>query len=175
MLKRLLKGLRRLAVPAPAAPAPESAAAIDFEIGLGHWSEAGLDAWRRRWPHFSPAELASKGDGSLRISSRTLDMLEELRAFAGRPLPVSSCYRDPAHNARVGGAPLSRHKVSDAVDIDTRAFDAPARRELARAARRIGFNGVGVYLTFLHFDARPDGPASWFGSARARAAWLKEA
>lgn len=167
MLGRLLRTLAgSRARPRPAAAAPPAL------IELAHHSDADRRAWKRLWPHFSPKELASKGDGSLRVSSRFLDMLEALRLAAGRPLHVNSCYRDPAHNARIGGAPLSRHKVTDAVDVKTRGWKQAERRALARLARACGFSGIGVYETFLHFDARPSGPASWFGSERARRAWL---
>ena len=174
-LGKILRRLGRLAAGQPKAPVPAGAHPAPIYIGLAHWSEADRAVWERRWPHFSARELASKGDGSLRVHSGFIDMLEGLRALAGRPLHVTSCYRDPAHNARVGGAPLSRHKVSDAVDIRTRGWSLAERKALARAARAIGFQGVGVYLGFLHFDARPQGPASWFGSSAARRAWLGEA
>ena len=60
--------------------------------------------------------------------------------------------RDPVHNARVGGAPLSRHKLGDAFDVALAGHDREALRAAARAA---GFRGFGHYRTFLHVDLGP--------------------
>ena len=140
-------------------------------VRLEHWREADLRRWRQRWPHFSPRELASHGDGSLVASCRLLDLLEALRAeMGGRPLRVTSCYRDPLHNARIGGAPRSRHKIADAADISIGGCD---RHALAAAAVRLGATGIGYYVNFLHVDLRPARPARWYGGSKARQAWAR--
>lgn len=129
-----------------------------------HWSDAPAEAWR--WPHFAPREIASKGDGSLLADPDALDRLEALRQAVGEPIRLLSAYRDPIHNALVGGAPRSLHKLG-------RAFDIPApprlRGLLLAAARQAGFAGLGFYQTFLHVDT---GPArSWFGGGLSKEAW----
>ena len=148
--------------------APRGTSAAPRTVRLAHWREADLKPWRERWPHFPPRELASRGDGSLTVSCRLLDLLEALRAEMGdRPLQVNSCYRDRLHNARIGGAPLSRHKVSDAADIRIGGHD---RHALAAAAERLGATGIGYYRSFVHIDLRP-GRARWYGGMAARKAW----
>jgi uncharacterized protein YcbK (DUF882 family) len=78
-----------------------------------------------------------------------LDTLTAAREIVGRPFRILSAYRDPIHNAKVGGAPLSRHKYGDAFDIALTGHD---RDELLEACKTAGFRGFGFYNTFLHVD-----------------------
>ncbi|MCH2394426.1 D-Ala-D-Ala carboxypeptidase family metallohydrolase [Oceanibaculum sp.] len=123
-----------------------------------HWSLVPNALWR--WPDFTPREIASRGDGSLLIAPTALDRLQALRNALRRPVIVTSAYRDPVHNARVGGAPLSRHKAGDAFDLALRGQN---RAEMLDAARAAGFTGFGFYSTFLHVDC---GPAREWGDKR---------
>ncbi len=132
-------------------------------IRLAHFTEPA-PLWR--WPNFKPAELASRGDGSLVLIEEALDALQALRDLLGRPLVVNSAYRDPIYNARIGGAPLSRHKMGDAFDLALSGHD---RHTLRQAAAEIGFTGFGHYQTFLHVDLgrRRD----WWGGERSKQLW----
>jgi len=62
--------------------------------------------------HFTAAELGVL-DCDARIVEAARDLcvriLEPIRAHFGAPVRVHSGYRDPKHNARVGGKPLSWH------------------------------------------------------------------
>lgn len=102
-----------------------------------------------RWRFFKPAELASKGNGAVLIVPEALDTLSAAREALDQSFRILSAYRDPLHNARVGGAPMSRHKFGDAFDIALAGHDREALREACRAA---GFRGFGHYATFLHVD-----------------------
>ncbi len=117
-----------------------------------HWRDVPLETWR--WPSFSPAEIACRGTGSIRIHEQALDRLQALRNRLGKPLIVRSAYRSPEHNRRVGGAPASKHMLGTAFDIamanhDPVAFEAAARAE--------GFLGFGTYPRsgFMHIDLGP--------------------
>ena len=134
-------------------------------LAAAHFSELAAADWPFRF--FAPVELASRGDGSLRVVLPAGAALDELRLRLRRPLRVLSAYRDPLHNARVGGAPRSRHKHGDAFDL---ALSGLNHHELAEAAAELGFTGFGRYAHFLHLDARPR-PASWYGGARSRDRW----
>ena len=116
---------------------------------FSHWNELPRNVWR--WKHFKPEEIASKGDGSILVDEQALDRLEKLRVAIGRPLVILSAYRDPLHNARVGGAPLSQHKFGRAFDIKL-TMDQDM---LVRLAKEVGFNGIGKYKTFVHVDCGP--------------------
>ncbi len=116
-----------------------------------HFSEVPARAWR--WPDFAPREIASRGDGSLLLVAEALDALQAARSALGRPLRIASAYRDPVHNALVGGAPRSKHKEGHAFDVALAGHD---RARLADALRAAGFRGFGLrYGTFIHVDMGP--------------------
>ena len=83
------------------------------------------------------------------MESRLLDCLDVLRSRFNRPLRVLSAFRSPYHNAKVGGAPMSRHLIGDAVDLSIVNED---KLLLKRLAKDLGFTGFGYYRTFLHID-----------------------
>jgi uncharacterized protein YcbK (DUF882 family) len=119
-------------------------------VKFAHWSEVPDEIWT--WANFTAKEIASKGDGSVVIVPDALDALSLARETDGEPFRILSAYRDPIHNAKVGGAPLSRHKFGDAFDIALSGHDRDALREACRLA---GFRGFGLYKTFLHVDLGP--------------------
>lgn len=114
-----------------------------------HWKQVPRtqNAWP--WGFFSPRELACRGTGRLIIVPEFVANLDLLRERYGDSLHVLSGYRTPYHNARVGGAPLSRHLRADAGDISIVDRD---RHRLKDLAKEIGFTGFGHYRTFLHMD-----------------------
>ncbi|MFT6772658.1 MAG: zinc D-Ala-D-Ala carboxypeptidase [Paracoccaceae bacterium] len=67
-------------------------------IKADDWRDVPAASWR--WPSFSPAELASKGDGSILMSCNALDRLQRVRDELGVPMLITSAYRDPEHNRR---------------------------------------------------------------------------
>ncbi|WP_444431211.1 D-Ala-D-Ala carboxypeptidase family metallohydrolase (plasmid) [Rhodobacter capsulatus] len=93
------------------------------------WRDFPLHLWR--WPNFSPAELACNGTGALRIDPESLDKLQALRDRMGAPLVISSAYRSPLHDRRVGGAPASsacrRRRSTFALAAMTRTNWKPPR------------------------------------------------
>lgn len=124
---------------------------------FAHWRDVPASLWR--WPNFSPAEIACRGTGALRIHEEALDRLQALRYRLGKPLIVRSAYRSPAHNRAVGGATRSKHLDGAAFDIAMANHD-PAAFEAA--AREAGFAGFGFYPRsgFMHIDL---GPARTWG------------
>ncbi|WPY95612.1 D-Ala-D-Ala carboxypeptidase family metallohydrolase [Limimaricola variabilis] len=123
-----------------------------------HWSRVSAASWP--WENFRPAEMASKGDGSLVLDIDAMDRLQALRTHLGRPMLITSAYRDPAHNRRVGGAKSSYHMKGQAFDV---RMDNHNPAEFEAAARAIGFTGFGYYPDsgFMHIDT---GPARSWGT-----------
>jgi zinc D-Ala-D-Ala carboxypeptidase len=126
-------------------------------IRAPHWSKVPAGEWR--WPNFAPAEMASKGDGSIVLSCDAMDALQRVRDRLGVPLIITSAYRDPAHNAKVGGAKRSKHMEGIAFDV---RVDNVAPDALIAAARVEGFRAFGTYPRqgFVHLDTRPNA-AAW--------------
>jgi len=117
------------------------------------------------WRNFTPSEMACRcGCGEIFYGPKFYDVLQALRDEVG-PLTITSGHRCRRHNALVGGAPMSQH-LKLAVDVRLHGHD---RIELARAARRHGFTGLGYYQTFLHLDQGRD--RFWYSGNRARRLW----
>lgn len=116
------------------------------------WRDVPKDKWR--WPNFSPREIACKGTGRLLLDETAMDKLQELRTLLNRPMIVTSAYRSPEHNRKVGGAKNSYHMQGVAFDINM-ANHSPAEFEIA--ARKVGFRGFGYYPAsgFMHIDLGP--------------------
>jgi zinc D-Ala-D-Ala carboxypeptidase len=165
----------------------------DFKRGFnlyGRSSEDGIEPFQRidgrlgpvtlkriRWSadhngrcsrHFNYREFRSKGNGWIKVHRELLKGLEEYRDAAG-PTAIVSGYRDPAHNAAVGGASSSQHKYATAVDLNPKLTQS-------RVAGMRRFSGIGVQRAsglVRHVDVRhagannttggtPSSPTIWF-------------
>ena len=117
-----------------------------------HFRDVPDTLWR--WPNFSPAEIACRGTGQIKLHPAALDRLQALRDRLGKPLIVRSAYRSPEHNRAVGGAKASKHMDGTAFDIAMSNHD-PVK--FAEAARAVGFLGFGTYPRsgFIHIDLGP--------------------
>ena len=75
--------------------------------------------------------------------------LQQLRYDLGSSITITSAYRCPAHNAAVGGAKFSQHKLGTATDIQVSGMGP---NEVQDACER--FDGLGRYDSFTHIDSR---------------------
>ena len=113
-----------------------------------HYSQVPKNLWP--WENFSPKEIACRHCGEIVLDEAFMDNLQETRRIVDRPMRVNCAYRCPTHNAFVGGAPLSRHKFGDAVDISIRKIPKELLHSSLVAS---GFQGFGLrYNTFIHAD-----------------------
>ena len=67
-------------------------------------------------------------------------------------LVMTSGYRDPERNARIGGAPNSWHTKGGAADFSIKGMTPEEQLAVARTAREIGIGGIGFEGDHLHFD-----------------------
>lgn len=121
-------------------------------LSFPNWRDVPDEVWR--WRSFSPAEIACRGTGAIKINTEAMDMLQALRDRLGKPLIVRSAYRSPEHNRAVGGAAASKHMQGTAFDIAMSNHDPVA---FESAAREVGFLGFGYYPRsgFMHVDLGP--------------------
>lgn len=113
-----------------------------------HWQDVSRAAWPCEF--FSPKEIACKGTGEVLVNMAALQALDEFRKALGVPFSPNSAYRSAYHNARVGGAPLSQHRLGTAFDIP---LVAGTKEQIHNIARSVGFRGFGMnYKTFVHID-----------------------
>lgn len=117
-----------------------------------HFRDVPQSHWR--WPNFSPAEIACRGTGQIKLHPEALDKLQTLRDRLGKPLIIRSAYRSLEHNRAVGGAKASKHMDGTAFDIAMSNHDPVA---FEAAAREVGFLGFGFYPRsgFIHVDLGP--------------------
>lgn len=111
---------------------------------VGAYNRAGLD------PSLSPA----------------MDAIAANPDFAG--VGVNSGYRDPARNARAGGARRSQHMQGKALDLDISGLSPAQRTSLLDTAIEQGrAKGIGLYSSgnTMHIDTRAN-PAVWSDSYR---------
>lgn len=119
--------------------------------------------------YFKYAEFKSKGDGWIKCNRELYRRLDQLRHHYG-PIRVTSGYRDPIHNRKVGGKQNSIHLYGGACDPDfVRATPSLA------AVKRLGlFSGIGYSPNgaVRHVDVRgimapnttggtPANPTTW--------------
>jgi uncharacterized protein YcbK (DUF882 family) len=124
---------------------------------------------RRFSKYFSVEELACR-DGNpvpecyYENAKAICARADKLREKVGHPLVVTSGYRTPAYNKKVGGAAKSQHVTASALDL--KCHEVPAK-ELARiweelvAAGEVPDGGLGVYRSWIHIDIGK--PRRWKG------------
>ncbi len=90
-----------------------------------------------------------------------VSMLHDAEKHFGKRIVVTSGYRDPVHNARVGGAKHSQHLHCNAADIQ---MVGVSKWDLARYFRsRPDMGGVGTYCSTnsIHVDIGPRRDWNW--------------
>lgn len=119
--------------------------------------------------HFVSTEFDCHGSGCCSqtvVNEKLIEYLEKIRSHFNAPITITSPYRCPTHNRRVGGAVGSRHEKGDACDIVVKGV---APRLVAQYAESIGILGIGLYETskdgyFVHIDTR-DYKSFWYGQS----------
>lgn len=122
--------------------------------------------------NFNSSEFDCHGSGCCSetiINPKLVEYVQKIRDHFGKSITVTSGYRCPVHNKRIGGATGSRHSKGDAADIVVSGV-APA--EVAKYAESIGIKGIGLYETnadghFTHVDTR-DVKSFWYGQNEAK-------
>ena len=116
--------------------------------------------------HFSWAEMTKGGTRipvNATVTQRIVKLckyMDEVRTFLGsKPMRVTSGYRDPVSNRRVGGARDSRHMYGDAVDFWVEGIEVVDVFYKLKGYHPKG--GLAVGSGFVHLDLRPGSPARW--------------
>ena len=112
--------------------------------------------------HFTREEFACKcGCGFSAVDAELLSVLLGVREHYDAPVTITSGCRCEEHNARVGGAKASKHRIGIAADIQV----AGAQPEDVTAHLNRVYPdkyGIGQYAKWVHIDVR-DRAARWIG------------
>lgn len=112
-------------------------------------------------PHFTVNEFASKdGAEPVFISGDLVAILEKIREKFG-PVTISSGYRSPTHNNKIGGAAQSQHLYGCAADIQVKNATPDQVAEYVETLLP-NKGGIGRYKNFTHIDVR-DKKSRWKG------------
>lgn len=125
------------------------------------WSKAKNGAVKLS-ANFKVDEFACKdGSDTVFISQGLVTVLQKIREHFGKPVIITSAYRNDAYNKKVGGADYSQHKYGTAADIYISGV-SPAM--IADFVETIMPNtgGIGIYSSFVHVDVRTT-CARWCG------------
>ena len=120
------------------------------------------DGAKKLSANFLVKEFACKSGADTVLTAPKLVMvLQSIRSHFGKPVVITSGYRTPEYNEKVGGVTNSQHTYGTAADITVTGV-SPA--QVAAYARAImpDWGGVGIYESFTHVDVR-DTLADWKG------------
>lgn len=118
-----------------------------------------VDGDKKITKHFKLKEFACKNSEAIIISEKLCYILEDIRAHFEKPVTITSGYRTPEHNAKIGGAVKSQHMLGLAADIK---IPGVKPSDIASYARTLmpTYGGIGIYSTFTHIDVR-DKISNW--------------
>ena len=106
-----------------------------------------------------------------RISDNLRTIMENVAKEYGQTLTITSAYRSPAYNAKVGGVSKSQHSLGTAVDVRMSNTSVADRQRFMEIAVKHGVQGIGAYFpsssggVFIHCDIggkRQWGMDFWF-------------
>jgi uncharacterized protein YcbK (DUF882 family) len=83
--------------------------------------------------------------------------LQVLRNALNASITVTSGYRSPEHNKKVGGSPKSQHVEGTAADIKVSGYtpkQVAAKIEELIEKGEMKQGGIGIYSTWVHYDFR---------------------
>lgn len=110
--------------------------------------------------HFSSWEFNCKNNcGFDEISLDTIEVLELIREYFGKPITINSGCRCPEYNKAVGGAPNSQHLKGKAADIVVKDIESITVADYIDNMFPDSL-GLGRYNSFTHIDTR-ENKARW--------------
>mgnify|MGYP000769249454 CR=1 FL=1 len=127
------------------------------------------DGNRKLAPDFKVREFRCKdGSDEILVDEALVLLLQCIREHFGKAVTITSGYRTPAHNAKVGGSKSSQHLLGRAADIQVQDTDPLAVAAYAESLMP-GWGGVGRYPVkagrakgWVHVDTRAE-KARWRG------------
>lgn len=89
-------------------------------------------------------------DWARKLDKTVYDLVIKLQDYSPQPIKVTSGYRTPEHNRKIGGVSKSAHCQGLAVDIET--VDDRQRYWICRFITEHAICRYGLYTRHVHFD-----------------------
>lgn len=103
--------------------------------------------------NFKVKEFACRdGSDKVLLCTETVEILQAVRDYFGKPVIINSAYRTPTYNKKIGGASKSQHVVGTACDINIKGV--PPAAVASFLEKFYPKHGIGLYPTFVHIDSR---------------------
>ncbi len=103
-----------------------------------------------KYQHFSKDEFKCPCCGAVNMDDKFVEMLNNARHMAGNPWTITSGFRCPEYNEKVGGVDSSAHTNGMAADIEVTT--SRKREEILHYAVKAGFHRIGIAHDFIHLD-----------------------
>ena len=106
--------------------------------------------------NFTVREFACHdGSDTVLVDAALVKYLQRIRSWGGAPIVISSGYRTPTYNKKIGGAANSRHTKGEAADVYVKDRKKSIS-EIARFAQAIGVLGIekNEDSNYVHIDTR---------------------
>jgi zinc D-Ala-D-Ala carboxypeptidase len=118
------------------------------------------------YPNFTESEFRCRHTGKCEMRPDFMVRLQRLRLAYGKPMKITSGFRDRTHPVEARKASTGAHALGRACDVSVTGADAI---RLMVLAVEMGFTGIGVQQKgegrFIHLDDVPSNqlprPALW--------------
>ena len=159
--------------------AAENPGLTDDQLAKNYSGQSGFKPYTSVNGYNKDGRLKFLSHTDPRISPILGQALEDLAKAYGDTLTITSAYRSPSYNAKVGGAKKSKHQQGLACDILMNNTTKAQRLDFIERASESGIEGVGTYFpsssgaNFVHLDIggkRQWGPS---GSRTSQYGWAR--
>lgn len=113
------------------------------------------------FPNFTQAEFMCRHTGKCEMSPEFMCRLQHLRQVYGKPMRITSGYRDRTHPIEAAKSAPGEHSTGHAADVAVQGADA---LRLVQLALGLGFTRIGVQQKgggrFIHLGDSTDLPST---------------
>lgn len=104
--------------------------------------------------NFTVSEFAcNDGSSPVFVAPELVTILQKIRTNFGKAVTITSAYRTPDYNSKVGGVSNSQHLLGIAADIVVSGV-TPATVAAYVETLIPNTGGIGIYSSFVHVDVR---------------------